>query len=102
MHNQIIHQFEKKIAIVIPSLQRLDYLERLLLYFTRINFPFKVYVGNYSNDQKNKENIFNLVNKYNTQLDICLYFLKANTLFTAMRELLNAVEENFTVAILLS
>lgn len=97
MTNKVAHKFEKRIAIVIPSFQRLDYLKRLLAYLINISCPFRIYIGNYCRSKKNRDDIADVIKPISSRLDICLYDLESKTLFTAMRELLNLVEEEYVL-----
>ncbi|MDP3792398.1 MAG: TIGR00180 family glycosyltransferase [bacterium] len=86
-----------KVAILIPTRNRADFVIRQLRYYASVNCPHTIYIGD-SSDQENSEKIKNEINKLKNKINVVYKFLPTLTRGSAeaAKHLLAIVKEKYS------
>lgn len=86
-----------KVAILIPTMNRADYVIRLLRYYASVDCPHTIYIGDSSN-QENSEKIKNEIIKLENKINIIYRYLPNLTKGSAdaAKHLLSIVKEKYS------
>lgn len=95
--NKKVNQYANKIAVIVPSLQRLEYLERLLVYFQKVALPYSLYIGDRNHVVEYSQRLKEILSRHNSDLRIQYCQLNAGCLFTSIKQLLGFVSEPYVL-----